>query len=149
VLQQLHDLDAPHHSWDPAVNADPDDAEFAFSFAGTAFFVIGLHAGSSRAARRFAWPTLVFNPHRQFEQLRHDGRYSRFQEVIRRAETGLQGTVNPMLGEHGSLSQAAQYSGRRVEDGWRCPFQRHDASAAPPESRNELSDRDDPTLTPR
>jgi FPC/CPF motif-containing protein YcgG len=129
LLQQLHDLDAPHHSWDSTVDADPDSPDFAFSFAETAFFVIGLHAGSSRAARRFAWPTLVFNPHRQFEQLRDDGRYARFQTVIRRAETELQGTVNPMLGTHGSVSQAAQYSGRRVEDGWHCPFQRRHSSS--------------------
>jgi FPC/CPF motif-containing protein YcgG len=129
LLQQLHDLDAPHHRWDPTVNADPDSPDFAFSFAGTAFFIIGLHAGSSRAARRFAWPTLVFNPHRQFEELRHDGRYARFQEVIRHAETELQGSLNPMLGAHGSLSQAAQYSGRRVEDGWHCPFQSRTPSA--------------------
>jgi len=141
LLQQLHDLDAPHHAWDPAVDADPDSPEFAFSFAGTAFFVIGLHAGSSRAARRFAWPTLVFNPHRQFEALRHNGRYTRFQEVIRRAETELQGTVNPMLGTHGSVSQAAQYSGRRVEDGWHCPFQGRNPSSPAAEPENQAGDR--------
>jgi uncharacterized protein len=127
TLQQLHDLDAPHHAWDPTVSADPASADFSFSFGGTAFFVIGLHAASSRAARRFAWPTLVFNPHRQFEELRQAGRYRRFQEVIRHAEAGLQGDINPMLAEHGTRSEAAQYSGRRVEDGWRCPF--HSRSA--------------------
>jgi FPC/CPF motif-containing protein YcgG len=137
LLQQLHDLDAPHHSWDAMVNADPDSPDFAFSFGGTAFFVIGLHAGSSRAARRFAWPTLVFNPHRQFEELRHDGRYARFQEVIRRAETELQGTINPMLGTHGAISQAAQYSGRRVEDGWHCPFHSHDPGSQAAEAPNQ------------
>jgi FPC/CPF motif-containing protein YcgG len=139
LLQQLHDLDAPHHAWDPAVNADPDRPDFAFSFGGTAFFVIGLHAGSSRAARRFAWPTLVFNPHRQFEELRHDGRYARFQEVIRRAETELQGTVNPMLGLHGAISQAAQYSGRRVEDGWHCPFHSRSPSSDAAEPEHQAS----------
>jgi FPC/CPF motif-containing protein YcgG len=143
LLQQLHDLDAPHHRWDPAVDADPDSPDFAFSFAGTAFFVIGLHAGSSRAARRFAWPTLVFNPHRQFEELRHNGRYTRFQEVIRRAETELQGTVNPMLGAHGSVSQAAQYSGRRVEDGWHCPFHSRNSSSHEAERQNQPSGGDD------
>jgi FPC/CPF motif-containing protein YcgG len=142
LLQQLHDLDAPHHPWDPAVDADPDSPEFAFSFAGTAFFVIGLHAGSSRAARRFAWPTLVFNPHRQFEELRHDGRYSRFQEVIRRAETELQGSLNPMLGAHGTLSQAAQYSGRRVEDGWHCPFHSRHTRAHDSELQTQPNGRD-------
>src|SRR5207244_4323508 len=62
-LQQLHDRDDPSPGWDPSVSNDPEDARFAFSFAGCALFVIGLHPDSSRLARRFAWPTLVFNPH--------------------------------------------------------------------------------------
>ena len=131
TLQQLHDLDSPHHSWDPEVAADPDDPRFSFSFAGVAFFVIGLHAASSRAARRFGWPTLVFNPHRQFEQLRERGEFNRFQQIIRRGELELQGDVNPMLADHGSKSEAVQYSGRRVDGPWRCPFharQNHEPS---------------------
>jgi len=126
TLQRLHDLDRVHHAWDPAVSPDPADPHFAFSFAGTAFFVVGLHAASSRAARRFAWPTLVFNPHVQFEELRQAGRYTRFQQVIRRAELQLQGHINPMLSEHGTRSEAPQYSGRQVDDEWRCPFHAHD-----------------------
>jgi hypothetical protein len=27
-----------------------------------------------------------------------------------------------MLARHGELSEARQYSGRVVEEGWRCPF---------------------------
>jgi len=122
TLQVLHDLDAPHHRWDPTVSDDPGDPRFSFSFAGTAFFVIGLHAASSRAARRFAWPTLIFNSHRQFETLRQSGEYTRFQRVIRAGEEQLQGAANPMLADFGTRSEAAQYSGRRVEDTWRCPF---------------------------
>jgi len=128
TLQRLHDLDAVHHRWDPHVAADPDAPQFSFSFAETAFFVIGLHAASSRAARRFAWPTLVFNPHDQFEQLRETGSYPRFQQVIRHAEQALQGDINPMLSTFGERSEAPQYSGRRVGPEWRCPFHsaRHD-----------------------
>ncbi len=122
TLQKLHDLDAPHHAWDPAAAADPADPKFAFSFAGSAFYVVGLHAASSRATRRFAWPTLVFNPHEQFEDLRENGRYERFQAVIREAERSLQGDINPMLADWGEQSEAAQYSGRAVERGWTCPF---------------------------
>jgi FPC/CPF motif-containing protein YcgG len=129
-LQELHDIDRRFHDWAPTVSADPDDPEFSFSFAGTAFFVVGLHAASSRAARRFAWPTVVFNPRQQFDDLRASGRYSRFQHVIRRAEVVLQGSTNPMLSDHGSESEARQYSGRVVEDGWRCPF--HAKSAHEP-----------------
>jgi len=125
TLQTLHDLDAGHHQWDPSVSDDPADPRFSFSFAGVAFFVIGLHAGSSRAARRFAWPTLVFNPHRQFERLREGDAYGRLQQVIRAGERRLQGEVNPMIADFGSRSEAVQYSGRRVGAGWRCPFHAH------------------------
>jgi len=122
TLQRLHDLDTVHHDWDPSVSADPASPQFSFSFGGVAFFVIGLHAASSRAARRFAWTTLVFNPHRQFEDLRASDRYSHFRDVIRRAEFALQGNINPMLSDHGTRSEAVQYSGRQVGDEWRCPF---------------------------
>ena len=122
TLQQLHDLDIVHHGWDRHTSADPADPEFSFSFAGTAFFVVGLHAASSRTTRRFAWPTLVFNPHLQFERLRETGHYPRFQQIIRNAERALQGDINPMLSDFGSRSEASQYSGRQVDSEWRCPF---------------------------
>ena len=106
----------------PEQQPDTGHADFSFSFAGAAFFVVGLHAASSRTTRRFAWPTLVFNPHQQFDHLRETGRYRRFQEVIRTAERSLQGDINPMLSDFGRTSEASQYSGRQVDDEWRCPF---------------------------
>jgi FPC/CPF motif-containing protein YcgG len=121
-LQRLHEDDRRHHGYAPAASPDPEDEEFAFSFAEEAFFVVGLHAASSRFARRFAWPTLVFNAHRQFDRLREEGSYARFQEAIRRRERGLQGSLNPNLAEFGAISEARQYSGRPAEPGWRCPF---------------------------
>ena len=121
-LQRLHEEDRRHHAYGPSVSPDPEEANFAFSFAGRAFFVVGLHAASSRFARRFAWPTLVFNAHHQFEKLRGEGRYARVQEVIRNRERNLQGNLNPNLADFGTRSEARQYSGRPVEEGWRCPF---------------------------
>ncbi len=121
-LQRLHEEDRRHHAYDPSVSPDPEDADFAFSFAGRAFFVVGLHAASSRFARRFAWPTLVFNAHHQFEKLRGEGRYARVQEVIRNRERNLQGNLNPNLADFGTRSEARQYSARPAEEGWRCPF---------------------------
>lgn len=121
-LQRLHEEDRRHHRWDPSFSPDPEDPEFAFSFAEKAFFVVGLHPSSSRFARRFAWPTLVFNAHTQFRRLREEGRYARMQEVIRSRELGLQGTLNPNLGDFGVRSEARQYSGRAAEEDWRCPF---------------------------
>lgn len=122
-LQALHDADAA--AWDPQVSADPGDPRFAFSFAGQASFVIGLHPGSGRVSRRFPWPALVFNPHVQFEHLRQTGKYGRMQAVIRERERALQGDVNPALGDFGVDSEARQYSGRAVEPGWRPPFCPH------------------------
>lgn len=121
-LQRLHDLDAPRNPWDPAVSSDPADPRFSFSFGGTAFFVIGLHPASSRAARRFDWPTLVFNPHDQFTRLRQQCRFERFRDVIRWRDLALHGSLNPNVTDHGTDSEARQYSGRAVERDWRCPF---------------------------
>ena len=120
-LQALHAAD-PSVDWDPSVSADPEDPHFSFSFAGRGFFVVGLHAASARWARRFAWPTLVFNPHAQFERLRDEGHFGRFQGLIRTRERALQGSLNANLSDFGERSDARQYSGRPVEDDWRCPF---------------------------
>lgn len=121
-LQRMHDLDRVHHAWDPSVSSDPDDPQFSFSIAGAAYFVVGLHAGSSRWARRFTWPALVFNPHAQFTDLRDSGDYDRLRTLIRGRDTALQGSVNPALRDFGTASEAGQYSGLAVDDGWRCPL---------------------------
>jgi uncharacterized protein len=121
-LQALHDLDRRHHAWDPAVSHDPANPHFSFSFASRAFFVVGLHAANSRWSRRFAWPTLAFNAHRQFEGLRIRRQLTTMQKRIRRRDQALQGTLNPNLSEFGLVSEARQYSGRAVEPSWRCPF---------------------------
>ena len=91
-----------------------------------------------RFARRFAWPTLLFNAHSQFDWLREEGGYVRVQEAIRRRERDLQGTLNPNLAEFGTSSEARQYSGRRAEPEWRCPFH-----------TSEASGQDDPGAVPR
>ena len=130
TLQQLSDIDT--QPWATDRRADPEDPQFSFSFGGIAFFVIGLHAGSSRLARRFAWPTLIFNPHLQFDHLRSSGKYAHFQDVIRARDTALQGTINPMLSDFGEASEARQYSGRTVGSDWECPFNPRRRRNAPP-----------------
>ena len=122
-LQKLNRLDAAHFDWDPMASADPTDAQFSFSFAGQALYVIGMHPQSSREARRFRWPAMVFNPHEQFEKLRADGKWKRMQQTIRERDVQLQGSINPMLSDFGQVTEARQYSGRAVEDDWRAPFQ--------------------------
>ena len=122
-LQSLSDKDAfAGEPYDPKVSSDPADPHFSLSFGGEAFFVVGLHPGASRPARRFAHPAIVFNPHDQFERLRADGRYGRLRETILGRDVALAGSANPMLADFGEASEARQYSGRAVGDDWRCPF---------------------------
>ena len=121
-LRALHANDSARFDWDPNVRSDPADPYFSFSFGSQALYVIGMHPNSSREARRFPWPTLVFNPHEQFERLRADGKWKRMQETIRERDFELQGSINPMLSDFGMQSEARQYSGRAVEDHWQAPF---------------------------
>ena len=122
-LQSLTDKD----EWlgqraDPRVAHDPEDPHFAMSFGGEAFFVVGLHPRSSRPARRFEVPTMVFNLHDQFERLRAAGRYDKMRGTILERDLKLAGSPNPMLSQHGTVSAARQYSGRAVGEGWACPY---------------------------
>ena len=122
LLQQLHDRDAAEHGWDAGVASDPASEQFSFSLGGRAFFIVGMHPGASRHARRFAYPALVFNAHAQFEALRARGTYVPVRDRIRSNDLALQGSINPALRDHGHGSEASQYSGRNVSDDWQCPF---------------------------
>jgi uncharacterized protein len=130
-LRLLHEHDAPAANWAPNVASDPADPHFSFSFAGQALYVIGMHANSSRQARRFPWPVLIFNPHEQFERLRSDGKWKHMQETIRQRDLHLQGSINPMLSDFGEQSEARQYSGRAVEEHWRAPFKAASSGKCP------------------
>jgi len=123
-LQLLHAVDRHHFEWDTRVSDDPADGRFAFSFAGSAFFVVGLHPGSSRISRRFPHAAIAFNAHEQFRELREDGGFEKLQRMVRQRELALQGSINPNLAPYGETSEARQYSGRAVEASWTCPFQR-------------------------
>jgi uncharacterized protein len=129
-LQSLSDKD----EWlgqpvDPRISTDPEDPHFAVSFAGEAFFIVGLHPSASRPARRFDHPVMVFNLHDQFERLRAEGRYDPLRNTIMKRDEQLAGSMNPMLAQHGDASAARQYSGRQVEDDWVCPFSRKSEAA--------------------
>jgi FPC/CPF motif-containing protein YcgG len=118
-LQAIHDLDIKEHPWAPDVSDDPRSADFSFSVASRAFFVVGLHPHSSRLARRAPRPTLVFNFHGQFEALRVRQRFEKLQAAIRERDVALQGYINPVLARYGEASEALQYSGRA---GGGCPL---------------------------
>jgi FPC/CPF motif-containing protein YcgG len=122
-IQSISDKDVWRgQSYDQRVSSDPDSPHFSLSFGGEAFFVVGLHRHASRPARRFDCPTMVFNLHDQFETLREIGKYESMREKILVRDEALAGSRNPMLARHGETSEARQYSGRIVSDGWRCPF---------------------------
>ena len=104
------------------VSADASSATFAWSFAGCAYYVIGMHPGSSRLARQFPYPALVFNLHAQFDKLRAEGKWERMRDTIRARDEAWQGSANPMLSDFGEHSEARQYSGRAVEKDWTPPF---------------------------
>jgi FPC/CPF motif-containing protein YcgG len=123
-LQKLHDADRDT-PWDPSVANDPEEKDFSFSFNGSAFFVVGLHPHASRKARKFSKAAMAFNLHHQFERLREMGVYEKMKKVIREREINFNGSINPMLTDHGEASEAAQYSGRQVDATWKCPFHHH------------------------
>jgi uncharacterized protein len=121
-LTAMHVIDRRDFYWDPKVDSDPSSPHFSLSIGGKGFFVVGLHPGASRAARRFRYPTLVFNMHAQFERLRKEGRYEPIRRKTIERDIALDGAANPMLARHGEGPVAAQFSGRRVGREWRCPF---------------------------
>jgi FPC/CPF motif-containing protein YcgG len=121
-LRGIHEADRESFAWDPSVSDDPSSPQFSMSVGGKSFYVIGLHPGASRAARRLAHPAMVFNLHAQFEYLREQGRYDRLRQAIIDRDLAANGSVNPMLAVHGESSEALQYSGRHIDEAWQCPF---------------------------
>jgi len=122
-IQMLHDSEKGKRKWDPHVSNDPEDPNFSFSYDGTAFFIVGLHPNASRKARRFPFTALAFNLHRQFVKLRDNDQFERMRDIIRTRDLAYDGSMNPMLEDFGKASEAAQYSGRKTEKNWKCPFQ--------------------------
>ncbi|HEU0135841.1 MAG TPA: guanitoxin biosynthesis heme-dependent pre-guanitoxin N-hydroxylase GntA [Flavobacterium sp.] len=121
-LQALSDMDSQFHQYDSRVSDDPESENFSFSLKGEAFFIIGLHPASSRPARRFKYPAIVFNPHIQFEQLRTANQYGKMKKIIRKKDVELSGSVNPMLEDFGSASETFQYTGQKLNKAWKCPL---------------------------
>lgn len=123
LWKQLHELHQEDQKpWDKNVSQNPESKEFSFSIAGQAFYVVGMHPNSSRMARQSPYTELVFNLHKQFEQLREMNAYTKVRDRIRQRDKNLQGTINPMLADFGSRSEARQYSGRQVDQNWKCPY---------------------------
>ncbi len=122
-LQKVHNFDGLCYPWDETVSSDPDDPNFSFSVGGRAYYLIGLNPHSSRKARQFCVPAIVFNLHSQFEALRRRGKYARLRDTVRANDVRYSGSVNPMLRDFGSASETVQYSGEQHEETWQCPLQ--------------------------
>ncbi|QLE02845.1 YqcI/YcgG family protein [Galbibacter sp. BG1] len=120
LLFKLHQLDTK--AWDENTSSDPGSPKFSYSLHGVSFYVVGMHPESSRYARSAPFPMIVFNLHSQFELLRSANRYDRVRDLIRRRDKEYQGSINPMLDDFGNSSEARQYSGRKVEKDWKCPY---------------------------
>ncbi|HEY9364718.1 MAG TPA: guanitoxin biosynthesis heme-dependent pre-guanitoxin N-hydroxylase GntA [Chitinophagaceae bacterium] len=121
-LQALSDLDATRYCYDKRVSPDPASEHFSFSLKQEAFFIICLHPASSRPARQFHYPAIVFNPHAQFEKLRQAGMYEKLKHSVRKRDIAFSGSINPMLKDYGEASEAYQYSGRQYDETWQCPL---------------------------
>ncbi|MEO6070758.1 MAG: guanitoxin biosynthesis heme-dependent pre-guanitoxin N-hydroxylase GntA [Chitinophagaceae bacterium] len=126
-LQALMDMDAGSYPYDPRVSSDPTSPQFGFSLKGEAFFIIGLHPGSSRPARQFDYPALVFNPHAEFEKLRTTRSYQKMKDIVRKKDVAYSGDINPMLTDFGTASDVYQYSGRQYGSEWQCPLKINNA----------------------
>jgi hypothetical protein len=121
-LQALSDLDAQRFFYDTRVQSDPSSPDFSFSLKEEAFFIIGLHPNSSRQARQFKNPAIVFNPHKQFTELRQTDKYRHLQHAVRKRDIDLSGSINPMLKDFGQESEVYQYSGQEYNASWACPL---------------------------
>ena len=129
-LQALSNIDRENYKHDKRVSADPASPNFSFSLKEEAFYIIGLHPNSSRPARQLPYPAIVFNPHAQFEKLRETGSYQRMKNIVRKRDIAYSGSINPMLQDFGNTSEVYQYSGRKYDETWQCPFKPNVVSPA-------------------
>ena len=123
-LRSLHEMDKQLYAHDSRVDADPSSPRYSFSLMGEAFFIIGMHPQSSRPARRFEYPVLIFNPHAQFEEMKKNMQFEKMKAIVRKRDIALAGSVNPMLTDFGEASEVFQYSGRAYGSNEECPFKK-------------------------
>jgi FPC/CPF motif-containing protein YcgG len=123
ILGGIRAIDDQAHPYDARVSSNPEDGNFSFSVNEEAFFILLLHPESPRKARQFNVPSIVFNPHRQFEDLRAKGTFQKVRSTIRARDERYQGSANPMLMDFGSeVSEIFQYSGKDYTAKAQCPF---------------------------
>lgn len=126
-LNALAVLDKENFSHDPRVDSDPHSRRFSFSLKEEAFFIIGLNPLSPRKSRSFKYPSIVFNPHQEFERLRRTNKYDQMKRTVRKRDAIFSGSVNPMLTDFGDASEVFQYTGIQHKTGWVCPLKHNNS----------------------
>lgn len=122
-LRLLHEEDVKNGmKWSKKYSDDPISPEFGFSIGERAFFIAGLHLNSSRKARQFLIPTIVFNSHDQFMNLRQLKMLTKVRQVIRNTDQHQNGSINPNLIPNEENSSAFEYSGKLIQPGWTPDF---------------------------
>ena len=121
-LSSLSSAESRSQDYDPRFSDDPLNKNFCFSIGGKAFFVVGLHPESSRRSRRFPWPALVFNTFEQFDTLKTNNQYDSMTKVNRLRDKSYQGDANPMVLLYSEIWESIQFSGKKNEASWKCPF---------------------------
>lgn len=114
LLAALRIFDKGRFKYDERVSSNPRDPHFSYSLQKEAFFILMLHPDSPRFARQTT-PTIVFNPHQQFEKLRKNGTYMKVRNMIRKRDVSLQGSINPTLKDFGVDSEILQYTGTEYD----------------------------------
>lgn len=121
-LSNLTSVEDKQFDWPKTSNSNPEDKSFRFGLGGSEFFVVGLHSNSSRNARKFSRPVLIFNIFEQFELLAKQGLYYPMIETNRKRDEKFQGFANPMAVQHNDDWEAIQFSGKKNPTTWKCPF---------------------------
>ncbi len=123
-LSKLSSAEPRDVPWDPKFSKNPEDDNFCLSLGGEALFVVGMHSQSSRLARRFKYPALLFNLYQQFDDLAQNGKYESTVRTNRAREMKYAGSINPMVAAYGDTREAIQFSGQQNPANWKCPFHR-------------------------
>lgn len=91
------------------------------SYRGHQLFIVGLHPGASRKARRFSRCSIVINSFKQFERIEEAGNYKVLVDNIRKRDVKYSGSINPTVEKYADVWEEVQFSGRENDDDWEIP----------------------------
>lgn len=123
-LKNVHLADVKRNFWDGKFAKNVYSKDFAFSVGGYGHFVPMLHPKASSLVRYSLIPTLVFNPHCMFSQMKKLSFFEKMKGEIREREQKQQLWINPKLSNSGENLEAPQYAltKNQVFNIGSCPF---------------------------